>query len=134
MFYTSCQAVCPMLIDALRDTQRQLAPSERDRLGLLLVSFDPAHSTIAVLKHTADERGLDAAHWSLARTDATTTRKLAAVLGIRYRALADGDFNHSTALLLLDAQGRIVARTTKLGSADPAFLKRVKAVVHATAK
>lgn len=132
MFYTSCKSVCPMLIDALRDTQQQLAPSEREHLGLLVVSFDPAHDTVAVLKHTADERGLDA-HWSLARTDETATRKLAAVLGIQYRALADGDFNHTTTLLLLDAQGRIVARTNKLGNADPAFVKRVKAVVNSPA-
>lgn len=132
MFYTSCQFVCPMLIDALRDTQRQLDDSERDHLGVLVVTFDPAHDSVAVLKHTADERGLNPAHWSLARTDAATTRKLAAVLGIQYRALANGDFNHTTVLLLLDAQGRIVARTTKLGSADPAFVKRVRAVVQAT--
>jgi len=132
MFYTSCQSVCPMLIDALRDTQRQLTPSEQEHLGLLVVSFDPVRDTVAVLKHTYDERGLDS-HWSLARTDAATTRKLAAVLGIQYRALADGDFNHTTVLLLLDARGRIVARTSKLGNADPAFLKQVKVVVNAPA-
>ncbi len=132
MFYTSCQVVCPMLIDALGDTQRQLTEGERDRLGVLVVSFDPARDSVAVLKHTADQRGLDPAHWSLARADATTTRKLAAVLGIQYRALADGDFNHTTILLLLDSQGRIVARTSRLGNADPAFVKRVRAVMQAT--
>ena len=132
MFYTSCQFVCPMLIDALGDTQKQLTVGERDRLGVLVVSFDPAHDSVAVLKHTADQRGLDPAHWSLARTDAATTRKLAAMLGIQYRALADGDFNHTTVLLLLDPQGRIVARTSRLGNADPAFVKRVRAVMQAT--
>ncbi len=132
MFYTSCQFVCPMLIDALRDTDKQLKDSEREHLGVLMVSFDPAHDSVAVLKHTFDERGLDAARWSLARTDPTTTRKLASVLGIQYRALANGDFNHTTVLLLLDAQGRIVARTSQLGNADPAFVKHVRAVVQAT--
>ena len=132
MFYTSCQFVCPMLIDALRDNQRQLNDSEREHLGVLLVSFDPAHDSTDVLRHTFDERGLDPAHWSLARSDPTTTRKLASVLGIQYRALANGDFNHTTVLLLLDAQGRIVARTSQLGNADPAFVKRVRAVVQAS--
>jgi protein SCO1/2 len=131
MFYTSCQFVCPMLIDALRDTAKQLKDSEREHLGVLVVSFDPAHDSTAVLKRTFDDRGLDAAHWSLARTDPTTTRKLASVLGIQYRALGNGDFNHTTVLLLLDGQGRIVARTSQLGNADPAFVKRVRAVVQA---
>lgn len=133
MFYTSCQFVCPMLIDALRDTEQQLGAAERAKLSVLMVSFDPAHDSVAVLKRTADERGLDPAHWTLARTDAKNVRKLAAVLGIQYRALPNGDFNHTTALILVDADGRIVGRTSKLGSADPVFVKRVKASIQAAA-
>lgn len=131
MFYTSCQFVCPMLIDALQDTERQLSPSEREHLGVLVVSFDPAHDSVAVLKHTADERSVDAARWSLARTDAPTVRKLAGVLGIQYRAIGNGDFNHTTVLVLLDAQGRIVAKTSHLGNADPSFVQQVRTVLRA---
>lgn len=133
MFYTSCQFVCPMLIDALRDTESKLAPEERKRLSVLLVSFDPAHDTVEVLRRTADQRQLDDKHWTLARTDAASVRKLAAVLRIQYRALANGDFNHSTALILVDADGRVVGRTTQLGDADPAFVKLVKASVQSAA-
>jgi len=133
MFYTSCQFVCPMLIDALRDTEAQLSAQERARVSVLMVSFDPAHDTVAVLKSTADARQLDGNHWTLARTDPASVRKLAAVLGIQYRALPNGDFNHTTALLLVDANGRIAGRTTKLGNADPAFVKLVRASVSAPA-
>jgi protein SCO1/2 len=49
------------------------------------------------------------------------------LLGVRYRALADGDFNHTTVLLLLDADGRVVARTEQVGGRpDPAFLAAVR--------
>jgi len=130
MFYTSCQFVCPMLIESIRDAERQLAPAERAQVDVLLVSFDPEHDTVSVLKRTADERSVDPAHWTLARTDAATARKLASVLGIQYRALANGDFNHTTAILLLDPQGRIVARSSKLGSAEPAFVIRVRAAAR----
>jgi protein SCO1/2 len=130
MFYTSCQAVCPMLVDALRDTEAKLSPQERTRLSILMVSFDPEHDTVNVLKRTADERGLDSAHWTLARTDAKSVRKFAAVLGIQYRALKNGDFNHTSVLILLDADGRVSGRTTQLGNADPAFVKVVKAAVQ----
>jgi protein SCO1 len=130
MFYTSCQAVCPMLVDALRDTEAKLSAEERSHISVLMVSFDPEHDSVAVLKRTADERGLDGSHWTLARTDAKSARKLAAVLGIQYRALKNGDFNHTTALILLDADGRIAGRSTQLGNADPAFVKVVKAAVQ----
>jgi protein SCO1/2 len=130
MFYTSCQFVCPMLVDALRDTEAQLSAEERSRLSILMVTFDPEHDSVAVLKRTADQRALDSTHWTLARTDAKSVRKLAAVLGIQYRALKNDDFNHTTALILLDAEGRIAGRSSQLGNADPAFVKVVKAVAQ----
>ncbi|HSC63066.1 MAG TPA: SCO family protein [Caldimonas sp.] len=131
MFYSNCQFVCPMLIDTLRDTEAKLSPGERDHLGVLMVSIDPAHDTVAVLKQKADERGVAAPRWAMARTDAASVRKLAAVLGIQYRALANGEFNHTTALILLDADGRIVGRSSQLGNADPAFVAKVRQALQA---
>ena len=59
-------------------------------------------------------------------------RKLAAVLGIQYRQLDDGEFNHSSALVLLDAQGRIAARTETIGTTDAAFIAAIDATLAAT--
>jgi protein SCO1 len=126
MFYTSCQFVCPMLVETIRHTQAQLPAAQRERLSVLMVSIDPEHDSVAVLKQTADQRQLDASHWQLARTEAASVRKIAAVLGVQYRALGNGDFNHTTAVLLLDGEGRILGRTSRLGTADPAFVKLVK--------
>jgi len=130
MFYTSCEFVCPMLVEALRNTEAKLNAQERAKLSVLLITIDPARDTVAVLKHTAQQRELDPAHWTLARSDAATTRKLAAVLGLQYRALANGDFNHSTDLILLDADGRVAARTAQLTGVDAKFLKQVKAAAQ----
>jgi protein SCO1 len=126
MFYTSCEFVCPMLVEALRNTEAQLSANERANVSVLLITIDPARDTVAVLKRTAGQRDLDPSHWTLARSDAATTRKLAAVLGLQYRALPNGDFNHSTDLILLDADGRVAARTAQLSRVDPKFLKQVK--------
>ena len=128
MFYTSCQYVCPLIIDSLRKTQQALTPAERAKLDLILISFDPERDTPARLKAVFDQRRLDPVSWTLARTEAPDVRKLAAVLGIQYRALANRDINHSTALVLLDADGRIIARSDKLGELDPDFV----AAVHKT--
>lgn len=129
LFYTSCEFVCPMLVDALRNTEAKLSAQEREHVSVLLVTIDPARDTVAVLKRTAQQRALDVNHWTLARTDAASTRKLAAVLGMQYRALPNGDFNHSSNLILLDANGRVAARTAQLGSVDPAFVKQIKLAV-----
>jgi len=129
MFYTSCQYVCPLIIDTLRKTQRELNGDEQARLDVLLVSFDPERDSVAHLGEVFAERKLDAATWTLARTDAPSVRKLAAVLGVQYRALANRDISHSSSIVLLDADGRIVARTDKLGDIDPDFVAAMHALL-----
>lgn len=126
MFYTSCQFVCPMLIDAARDTQAALPEAERRRVKVLLVSFDPTRDTPARLESMARERGLDASQWTLARTDPATARKIAALLKFQYRALPDGEFNHSAELILLDGEGRIAARTAMLAGADTRMVAAIR--------
>lgn len=133
MFYTSCKFVCPMLIDAMETTRQGLSVAERAQLDLLLVSFDPDHDDVAKLKSMTVSRELDTNQWTLARTDNSSARKIAAALGIQYRLLADGDFNHTTVLVLLDGNGRIVGRTKKLGTADADFIQLVKKTLQANA-
>lgn len=130
MFYTSCRYICPLIVDSAKGVEHALAPEERARLGVLLVSLDPARDDTAALASVAGKRRLDPARWTLARTEAAGVRRVAALLGIRYRALADGEFNHSSALVLLDSEGRVLARTDRLGSVpDPDFLAAVRAAL-----
>ena len=128
MFYTGCQFVCPRIVDALKKTEESLTPAERSRVPVLMVTFDPARDDVAALKEVINERHLNSAQWTLARTDERHVRKLAATLAIQYRALPSGDFNHTSVLILLDAEGRIAGRTSTIGAADPTFVKLVKKV------
>ena len=127
MFYSSCRFMCPLLIDSGLGVDHALTAAERAKLRVLLVSLDPARDTPPVLLALATKRKLDSQRWTLARTDNQGVRKLAAVLDIRYRQLADGEFNHSSVLILLDADGRILARTEKLGAIpDPSFMEAIR--------
>jgi protein SCO1/2 len=80
---------------------------------------------VEALRHYAAARKLDMRHWTLARTEAKDARPLAALFGLQYRQLPDGEFNHSSELILLDTDGRIVARTTVIGRVDPAFVQAI---------
>jgi protein SCO1 len=132
MFYTSCAYTCPMLIDGAKAVRAGLSAEERARLAMTLVTIDPARDTPAVLARTARERDLDPATWTLAAPSPRDVRTVAGLLGIRYRELANGDFNHTTALVLLDADGRIVARTERVGGKpDPAFVAAVRRALAA---
>ena len=133
MFYTSCKFVCPMLVDTMRLTEQALTPAERKRLAVTLVSFDPARDTTAALKAMADGREIDRVRWTLARPSDANARKIAATLGIQYRLLPDGEYNHTTVLILLDSEGRIAGSTRKIGGLDPAFVKLIKQTLRDTA-
>lgn len=126
MFYTSCKYVCPLIVDSMVRVERALTDAERARVHLVLVSFDADHDTPQTLREIATQRHLDASRWTLSRTDATSVRKLAAVLGVQYRATADGGFNHSSIVSLLDQRGRIVARSTRMNEADAELLQAVR--------
>ena len=125
MFYSSCQFVCPRIVEALKKTEASLAPPHA-KLPVLMVTLDPARDDTATLKAMAEERHIDPKLWTLARTDARNVRKLAAMLGIQYRELPSGEFNHSSVIILLDAEGRVIGKTSVLGEADPAFVKLVR--------
>ena len=127
MFYTSCQYICPLIVDSGKAVDKRLTPAQRARLKILLVSMDPRRDTPAALRHIVDKRQLDTTRWTLASPPQGEVRAVAGVLGVRYRELANGEFNHTSALLLLDADGRILARTEQVGSTpDPAFIAAVR--------
>jgi len=132
MFYTSCQMVCPMIIETIHATLKALPRADAAAMRVLLVSFDPARDTVPVLAQTAAARGCDA-RWTLARADEPTARAIAAVLGIQYRRLDSGEFNHSSVIELIDGEGRIAAKTAKLGAVDAPFLKAIRRAREAAA-
>jgi protein SCO1/2 len=126
MFYASCPMACPMIIGTLRNIDKALPVAERRNLGVLMVSIDPQGDSPAALKALAAEHRISDPRWTLARTTASDTRALAAALGIQYRALGNGDFDHSSTMVLLDAEGRVLARSSKLGVPEPGFLDAIR--------
>lgn len=127
MFYTSCTFSCPMLVEAAKVVRQSLTADERARLGVTLISLDPKRDTPQVLARMQKARSIDEVNWTLARPAPRDVRKIAGLLGVRYRVLAGGDFNHTSVLVLLDADGRVVARTEELGGApDPKFLAALR--------
>ena len=130
MFYSSCQYICPLIMESGKAVERALTPAQRARLGVMMISMDPARDTPATLARMAKQRHIDGKRWSLASPEADAVRSVAGVLDVRYRQLSDGEFNHTSVLILLDADGRMLARTEKIGSnVDPAFIAKVKAAL-----
>ena len=125
LFYASCPATCPLIIDTLRATEKQIPEAQRADLRVLMISIDPGRDTPAELKKLAEQRRIDTSRWTLARTDEATVRTIAALLNVQYRELPSGEFNHASIITLLSPEGEIVASSPKLGTPDPELLAKL---------
>jgi protein SCO1/2 len=130
MFYSSCPYICPLIVDSGKAIEHALTPAERTQLGITLVSLDPKRDTPRALAALVAKRQLDPARWTLLRPAERDVRAIAGVLSVRYRALADGEFNHTSVLILLDADGRVLARTEQIGTRlEPGFVEAVRRAI-----
>jgi len=114
MLYTSCEHVCPLIVEHMQTVERRLDDTARARLHATLVSFDPERDTPARLAAYAEQKKLDRNRWTLLTGAPGDTRELAALLGVQYRKLPDGEFAHSNTITLLDAAGNIVYQRKRL--------------------
>src|SRR5687767_9547754 len=79
MFYTSCQYICPLIVDSGKAIEKNLTPAQQQRLGILLISIDPARDDAPALAGVASERKLDPGRWTLAAPRASDVRSVAGV-------------------------------------------------------
>lgn len=121
MFYASCTSVCPMLIAQLDRVVAALPNDARAQTHVLLVSLDPQRDDAESLKKLAERHKITDSHWHFLRTDSAGVREIAALLGVRYRQLPDGEISHSPVITLLDRNGVIIERMEN-GAGDPAQL------------
>jgi protein SCO1/2 len=126
MFFAHCPGVCPLTIDTLRGIDRQLAPAQRAKLSFVLLSLDPERDSPGVLRAILSQHQIDSSRWLVGRTSAADARAFAQASRINYRKLADGSIDHSSSLVLLDAQGRVLARNSDTGNPDPQFIAAVR--------
>lgn len=107
MFFASCGYACPLLLTDMQAIRAKLPAEIRDQAALVLVSFDVARDTPAVLAQYRADRLLDA-QWTLLHGDDDAVRELAALLGVKFKQEADGQFAHSNLITILNGEGEVV--------------------------
>lgn len=125
MFYGTCPSACPLLISTIKRVMAGLGSAADADVRVLLVSFDPERDTPEALRKIVADRGLDA-RWKLASAPDEQVRDLAALLGIQYRRLPDGNFNHTSSIVLLDRTGAIDMRIDDMAQPIEPLVARAK--------
>jgi protein SCO1 len=117
MVYTSCAYACPRMLMDMKRIEGELGGAAD--VGFVMVSIDPARDTPARLAEYARGARLEGDRWVLLTGGDDDVLELAALLGVQYRRMANGEFVHSNFLSILDRDGRVAHRQMGLG-ADPA--------------
>lgn len=115
MIFTHCSYACPMIVRDMKAITDELPDELRSDVQRILVSIDPARDTPEALSRFAKAHGLDSDTWTLLRGDAEDVRTLAALLGVRYKPDADGQFSHTNLITALNREGEIIHQQRGLG-------------------
>jgi protein SCO1/2 len=108
--YTRCPAVCTVLGIEFERLQRMLDSDPRNaRIGLLSISFDPAHDDVQALQRYATAHHAEPDRWIVAvpdsRADLARVKRETGVVVIDD---GFGGFAHNAAIHVVRADGRLV--------------------------
>ena len=108
MIFTSCQTACPILVADMQKIAAKIDPKKTDETTMVLVSIDPDNDTPEVLKKYAEERKMDAKHWTLLTSDMESIRELANVLAVKYKKISPILFSHSNIITVFNKNGEMI--------------------------
>lgn len=107
MIYTKCQSSCPVIINFLREFKEKLDSEIKEDVHFVLVTFDQRDTTLD-LKTYLKKQKLEIPHWTFLRGSEKNIKEIAAILGIKFKQMDDGEYSHSNTISLLDKNGVLV--------------------------
>jgi protein SCO1/2 len=125
MFFASCTYACPIIVHDMQRLEAALPESLRGRANFTLVTIDTEHDTPKVLHDYRSARKLPPGRWTLLRGTSEDTLELAALLGVKYKREATGQFAHSNLITILNGEGEIIHQLAGLNQDMGQTVKRI---------
>jgi len=130
MVYTSCQYVCPLTVQNIKRIERSLSAAEAGKVNFALFSFDPQRDTPAKLTEFAKLHSITSPSWVLAQGSESAVRKLAVTLGIKYKKVQAGDYEHDATISILDSNGVVKFQADAMNKNINDATDALKALLH----
>lgn len=129
IFFANCRYACPMIVNDMKRIAAALPAGVRQRVGFTLASFDTENDTPTKLAAFRQIRGLPATNWTLLHGANDDVLELAALLGVKYKRDADGQFSHSNVITVLNAEGEIVHQQFGLNQDPTETVRHLEALL-----
>lgn len=124
MFFAKCEYACPVLVHDMKKVEAALPADVRAKIGFVLVSFDTERDTPAALAAYRKIHELPA-NWTLLRGTPDDVLELAALLGVKFKKDARGQFAHSNILTVLNPGGEVVHQQIGLNQSPDETVKQL---------
>lgn len=128
MIFTHCPTACPRIVSDMKSIEAALTADEKKQVQFLLLSMDPTRDTPERMQEFANDHRLGA-DWQLVRTNQNGTTELAHVLGVKVKPLAEGGFDHSNIINILNREGEIVSQQNGLNLPAEPSLEAIRKVI-----
>jgi protein SCO1/2 len=129
MFFSKCEYACPVLVHDMKKVQAALPEELRSKVTFVLVSFDTERDTPGVLAVYRNVHELPD-NWSLLCGSTDDVLELAALLGVKFRQDARGQFAHSNILTVLEPGGEVVHQQVGLNQSPDETVKHLVQLLH----
>lgn len=129
MFFARCEYACPVLVHDMKVVEAALPADVRARMGFVLVTIDPERDTPEALANYRRIHALPA-NWTLLRGGSDDILELAALLGVKYKRDARGQFAHSNLLTVLSPDGELVHQQVGLHQAPDITVRQLVKLVE----
>ena len=129
MFFASCTYACPVIVHDMQRIEAALPETVRANTGFTLITIDPERDTTDALHSYRSIHKLAANRWTLLHGKPDDTLELAALLGVKFKREASGQFAHSNLITVLNERGEIIHQQVGLNQAiEPAVQAIERAV------
>jgi hypothetical protein len=118
-------AVSLIIVHDMNRIEAALPNSVRGKVGFTLITLDTERDTPAALHAYRATRKLPADRWTLLHGAPDDTLELAALLGVKFKREASGQFAHSNLITVLNGQGEVVHQVAGLNQDIQETVKRV---------
>jgi protein SCO1 len=109
--FTHCVVACHTQVKSLKTVRAALTPETRARVQFLSVSLDPERDTPETLREYARTMGVDNdPDWHFATASPDRIARMTEFFAVKREKLADGQFDHTLVVFLLDPSGSPVQR------------------------
>ena len=122
MIFTHCESACPRIVADMQRIEASLPETALKEIQFLLISMDPERDNPSRLREFAAEHHLGNS-WTLISSNEDATMEIANVLGVRFKKLEEGGFDHSNIIHILDREGVIVYQQN-------GFMEDAKDIIH----